>query len=335
MEAIATDLCLRWLSEPAADPLHVAAEHSELPRTAAPFPDGQGDGWIELQDLHLGMHLCRVVHRFVPGQAGLAPMSDVRAALTEPILFIQTTRVGRGVLYDRRLERWLAHAADSCIFAHLDRVDHQHWAETGTTLEVTALGIGYSKLQRALGEATARDLLAALDIAALPSAQVHPVPGPLKAILESCLVDSLTGNLRRLHAQARVLDFLVALVGQRDALVRPEVRQRIPIIRLREELDQLYGSVPCLDELARRYGVSARALNECFKEAFGRTIFAYVTERRLEAAQACLRGGQAPLKVVAARLGYASVSHFSQAFIRKFGYRPGSIRHQSPPAGDG
>jgi hypothetical protein len=67
------------------------------------------------------------------------------------------------------------------------------------------------------------------------------VPGPLKAILESCLFDSLTGSLRRLHAQARVLDFLVALVGQRDALVRPEVRQRIPIIRLREELDQLYG----------------------------------------------------------------------------------------------
>ena len=215
MKAIATDLCLRWLSEPAADPLHVAAEHSELPRTAAPFPDGQGDGWIELQDLHLGMHLCRVVHRFAPGQADLVPMSDVRASL---------------------------------------------------------------------------------GIAALPSAQVHPVPGPLKAILESCLVDSLTGSLRRLHAQARVLDFLVALVGQRDALVRPEVRQRIPIIRLREELDQLYGSVPGLDELARRYGVSARALNECFKEAFGRTIFAYVTARRLEAAQACLRGGQAPLK---------------------------------------
>ena len=74
------------------------------------------------------------------------------------------------------------------------------------------------------------------------------------------------------------------------------------------------------------FGSDPFSQNECFKEAFGRTIFAYLTARRLEAAQACLRGGQAPLKVVAARLGYASVSHFSQAFTRKFGYRPGRIR---------
>jgi AraC-like DNA-binding protein len=33
-----------------------------------------------------------------------------------------------------------------------------------------------------------------------------------------------------------------------------------------------------------------------------------------------------PLKVLAARLGYADVSHFSNAFTRKFGYRPGGAR---------
>ena len=50
-----------------------------------------------------------------------------------------------------------------------------------------------------------------------------------------------------------------------------------------------------------------------------------MTDRRLEAAHACLRTTELPLKWVATRLGYASVSHFSQAFTRKFGVRPGSL----------
>ena len=48
MDAIATDLLIHWLCEPATDPLRVAVGAAELPRTAAPFPAGQGQGWIEL-----------------------------------------------------------------------------------------------------------------------------------------------------------------------------------------------------------------------------------------------------------------------------------------------
>ncbi len=60
------------------------------------------------------------------------------------------------------------------------------------------------------------------------------------------------------YVNLRVLDFLVALVGQRQNLVRSEARQRVQIHRLREELDPLPSQVPSLDELARRYGWSAR-----------------------------------------------------------------------------
>ncbi|QXP83790.1 AraC family transcriptional regulator [Methylococcus sp. Mc7] len=51
-----------------------------------------------------------------------------------------------------------------------------------------------------------------------------------------------------------------------------------------------------------------------------------VTDRRLEAAHAAVQSTGTPLKVLAARLGYSSVSHFSNAFTKKFGYRPGSLR---------
>ena len=150
-------------------------------------------------------------------------------------------------------------------------------------------------------------------------------------LLESCLTDALTGELRKLHAQARVLDFLVALAGQPPGVAPSAARQR-RLQTVREELDQLDGRLPCLEALAERHGFTARALNAGFKQAFGQTVYAYVTDRRLEAAHACLRTTELPLKWVAARLGYASVSHFSQAFTRKFGVRPGSLRRADPMA---
>ena len=230
------------------------------------------------------------------------------------------------MLDDRRAGMRLAHDPRSCVFAHLDCVDHRHLAEAGATLEVTALGMERSRLEGLLGDAAARDLLATLGISSCPAARVRPLPQHIKSVLELALTDSLIGELRRLHAQARVLDFLVALAGYLPGLPCPHARRRARIQRVREELDQLQGQVPNLGELARRHGFSARALNDGFKQAFGRTVFTYVTDLRLDAAHSLLRTSQAPLKVVASRLGYASVSHFSRAFVRKFGVRPGRIR---------
>ena len=331
----ANDLSIRWVCESGAKPIRVAVDQTELVRTPAPFPDGQGQGWMEMLDLNLGIHVARMVHEFEPGLAGLAPMSEVRTELHEPLLFIQAARTGSGVLVDRRLDRRLVHDPDVCVFQHLDAVDHQHWADTRASIEVTALGVGYFRLEALLGEGTARELLELLGIAALPSARVHPLPRPIKAILESCLADHLTGDLRKLHAQVRVLDFLLAPVRHLQGEVKPEAQTRKQMIhRLREELDQLNGQIPCLDDLARRYGFSARAMNDVFKREFGETLYAYLTHLRLNAAHACLLGGHAPLKVVAARLGYASISQFSHAFNRKFGCRPGSLRRQSMPESD-
>jgi AraC-like DNA-binding protein len=329
MQTAVLDMAIQWLAAPAPEPLHLGPRCSTLPRTSSPFEEGAGDGWMEMLDLDLGVHLCRVTHRFASGQAGLRSMSEVHAELAEPIFFVQSTRLGSGVLHDRRVGLRLAHDTNSCVFAHLDRIDHQHLAEADARLEVTAVSMERSRLAGLLGDAAARDLLLALDIAQAPAASVRPVPRHIKSVLEAALTDSLTGGLRLLHAQARVLDFLVALAGHLHRLPCPEASRRARIRRVREELDQLQGRVPNLTELARRHGFSARALNQGFKDAFGRTVFAYVTDRRLDAADALLRTTRTPLKVVADRLGYASLSHFSRAYIRRFGVRPGAVRPRS------
>lgn len=326
MEAVATQMNIRWLSEPDAEPVRVKANQKELVRTELPFRQGEGHGWIEMLDLAFGIHLCRVVHHFEAGEANLQPMSEVVTELTEPVLFVQTARRGRGVLHDRRLDVKLAHDPGVCIFQHMDRIDHQHWADTSVTVEVTALGMRTSKLQRTLGEPIVGSLFDALGLTQLPSASVRAVPKHVTGILQSCFADHLAGNLRRLHAQAKVLDFIVALADHLAGETKGESRKIRAVRRLREELDQLEGAVPCLDELAKRYGLSERLMNELFKQEYGQSIYAYVTGQRLEAAHAALQCSGTPLKVLAARLGYSNVSHFSNAFTKKFGYRPGSLR---------
>jgi len=84
--------------------------------------------------------------------------------------------------------------------------------------------------------------------------------------------------------------------------------------------------VPTLNELAKRYGMSARALNVRFKEAYGQSIFACISDIRLAEAHEALLKSDTPIKVIAAHLGYAHVSNFTSAFSKKYGYSPGSLR---------
>ncbi|NCC52937.1 MAG: AraC family transcriptional regulator [Spartobacteria bacterium] len=324
-----TRLNFHWLADSRAPPLQLDTQQRDLPRTALPQPGEWGDGWIELVTLAMDMHLCRVEHQFRPGLTGMELMTEVVSTPTEPRFFVKADRRGRGLLQDGHLDAELEYHRDLCVFEHIDQVNHRHWADLSSPVEVTALSVGMFNLRQALGEDVATALCAALRIDRLPSARVHPIPGFIVGLLHAGLANHLTGQLRTLHAQAKVLEFLVAL-SEHFLGDAPTVSTRVQRIRdLRDELDQHNGVVPHLDELARRHGFTERVMSELFKREYGQTIYSYITDNRLHAAYAALLNSDTPMKVLAARLGYTDVSHFSNAFTRKFGYRPGSLRRRT------
>lgn len=118
----------------------------------------------------------------------------------------------------------------------------------------------------------------------------------MSAPLQGALSGPYTGIARKLHAEARVLDYLARLSTR--------------------------------GELAQQFGLSARRLNDAFAAEYGQSIFNFVTGHRLDEAHASLLAGHTPLKVLAARLGYSHVNHFIAAFKRRFGYPPGSLRRK-------
>lgn len=80
-----------------------------------------------------------------------------------------------------------------------------------------------------------------------------------------------------------------------------------------------------VDQLAAVAALSRSAFAEKFREAYGRTPLAFVTDVRMRRAMALLEGG-APVFEAARSLGYGSEDGFSRAFRRHTGAPPSQWR---------
>jgi AraC-like DNA-binding protein len=64
-------------------------------------------------------------------------------------------------------------------------------------------------------------------------------------------------------------------------------------------------------------------------ELYGKSLFSYISEVRLNEAHETLSSTEVPMKIIAKNLGYSHVNHFINAFGKQFGYSPGSLRKKN------
>jgi AraC-like DNA-binding protein len=88
-------------------------------------------------------------------------------------------------------------------------------------------------------------------------------------------------------------------------------------------LKQNLAEPPSLEELGRKIGCSHFYLSRIFSSHTGQTITQYLRQLRMEKAAELLRSGDYNVTEAALEVGYASPSHFSQAFHETFGCCPG------------
>ncbi|MBK1683370.1 AraC family transcriptional regulator [Rhodoferax fermentans] len=94
------------------------------------------------------------------------------------------------------------------------------------------------------------------------------------------------------------------------------------------QLGQALGPIQvcvCLIEpqqLAQELGMSVSTLQRLFKAAYGMSVMAFQRSERLNAARALLMEGRLTVGEAGYRAGYSTVSNFSSAFQRNFGYPP-------------
>ncbi len=81
-------------------------------------------------------------------------------------------------------------------------------------------------------------------------------------------------------------------------------------------------SPPCLDELAKLTGLTPAKLQTGFRQAYGKSVFDYFRTFRMQQARTLLDETRNNVSQTAWAVGYTNVSHFSDAFRKRFGILP-------------
>lgn len=98
-------------------------------------------------------------------------------------------------------------------------------------------------------------------------------------------------------------------------------------IRLaREIILQDIQNPPTLPALATLAGVNEFKLKYGFRMVFSNSVYRYLSEHRLEVAKQDVLEGYKSMTEIAYDTGYTSLSHFSNAFKKKFGVSPVKMR---------
>lgn len=94
------------------------------------------------------------------------------------------------------------------------------------------------------------------------------------------------------------------------------------IIAVGESLVEKMESPPSLKNLANSIGLSVNKLEQGFNEIFGMPVFTYLRECKMQKAKLLFLETPMNVSEVAWEVGYVNVSHFGDAFKKRFGILP-------------
>src|SRR4030095_4594055 len=85
--------------------------------------------------------------------------------------------------------------------------------------------------------------------------------------------------------------------------------------------------LPKLETIAKKIGMSVSSLLRHFKFLYGKSIYEYYIESKMELAKEMILKDNRTVKEIARELGYNQASAFIESFTKRQGYSPGSLRN--------
>ena len=159
-----------------------------------------------------------------------------------------------------------------------------------------------------------------------------PITLAQEQALASIFNSPLTGKLGYMMIETSIIQVILlqmySLFHREAGFKAPAFSQRD--LDLANEL-QAHLSKSFLDDhsihgLARHFGTNTNKLMNVFKKVFGKSIFEYISEQRMQHARRLLSEEGYMVTEVARTVGYKNPNHFSAAFKRKFGVNPSVFR---------
>ena len=94
------------------------------------------------------------------------------------------------------------------------------------------------------------------------------------------------------------------------------------VFRVRRQILQSLNNVPIIPELAREAAMSSSKLQKCFKQVIGKAIAEYALSEKMEWAKRLLSTRLYSVSEVGYKVGYANLSHFTEAFHKYHRIKP-------------
>lgn len=157
--------------------------------------------------------------------------------------------------------------------------------------------------------------------------QFHMTP-QMQMVVDQVFNIQYQGKTKMMFFRSQMTTLLSHFFGHLSGMKSEEIKEeeREKLYQAKEILTQNLETPPSLTELSKEIGLNSFKLKKNFKELFGVPVFKYLQNERLTKADHLLRNQHLSIQEVAWQVGYDSLSSFSNAFAKKFGFRPSEIR---------
>jgi AraC family transcriptional regulator, transcriptional activator of the genes for pyochelin and ferripyochelin receptors len=167
---------------------------------------------------------------------------------------------------------------------------------------------------------------------ALLSENWGPIDTATQQVIGQIMQCRFTGQLKKLFLLSKSIELLVLsaeaynyAAAKKEIFIKSKTDKE-KIIAVRDLINDRLNDPPGLTEIAQLVGLNEYKLKRGFKETFNATVFEYLTGQRLQLANQYLLDTQKTSAEIAYELGYSTPQHFNNAFKKKFGVTPNSVR---------
>ena len=163
----------------------------------------------------------------------------------------------------------------------------------------------------------------------------HYVEGPsfimtpeMLSIVDSLFNIQYTGKTKMMFFRSQITTLLSHFFGQLASLKTEKINtsEREKLNQARDILLENIDNPPSLNEISKEIGLNTFKLKKEFKAFFGVPVFKYLQNERLTLAHKMISNQESTVQEASWHVGYDSLSSFSNAFEKKFGYRPSQIK---------
>lgn len=164
----------------------------------------------------------------------------------------------------------------------------------------------------------------------------HRITATIEATIRQILQCNYNDCAKSLYQKGKMLELVAAfaneMMDQNSVAVKGSLSwaDSEALLRVRRQIDEGFLEPVTIAELSKQHFMCKSKLREIFRKHYGITIYQYMLNRRMEHACELLSAPDAQVKDIAGLVGYSNISHFSDAFRKKFGCTPSEYKRSLP-----